>query len=232
MSQCEIVHNIAREEILKHIPEKVLERLIIYRRLLMDLENSEVEYLYSHRLAKIAGFSPDQVRRDLMVIGYSGSPAHGYNVVQLLESIGEFIDSAETEGVALAGLGHVGQAILNYFRGRRKKLEIAVVFDNDPTKVNRMFQGLRCYHTNEIGRKVRGMNIRVGILAVPPEGAQEIAEKLVNAGIRGILNYAPVKLELPENVYIENRDMIMAVEKAAYYARKVDDKEPGHDGLS
>jgi len=137
-----------------------------------------------------------------------------------MDSISEIIDAPQMQNVALVGLGHLGRAVLDYFQGRRPRLQIIAAFDTDPGKINRVILGCRCYHTDEMEEVIKENNITVGILAVPVDEAQEIATRMVNAGIRGLLNYAPMRLQLPNDVYVENRDMIMAVEKAAYFARQ------------
>lgn len=203
------------------IPEKALERLILYRRILINQKSENTANLFSHQLANLAGVSSAQLRRDLMSIGYSGSPVRGYDINELIKSISEFVDAPEKQGVALVGVGHLGRAILDYFQGRRPKLEIVMAFDNNPQKVNRVVHGCRCYHTDQMHQLISENTIKVAIISVPVEEAQEVAEKLVHAGITGILNYSPVKLQLSPEIYIENRDMIMAVEKVAYFSRQL-----------
>jgi redox-sensing transcriptional repressor len=214
------VKKITKDVAMKKVSTKTVERLLIYRRILLNLSAKDASHIFSHHLATLTGFTSAQIRRDLMAIGYFGSPARGYDREQLLSSISAFVDAPDKEGVAIVGLGHLGQAILTYFQGRRPKLEIVAVFDNDPQKINRVIHGCRCYHTNELEGKIQSERITVAIIAVPADEAQMIAERLVASGVRGVLNYAPVKLELPPEIYVDNRDMIMAVEKAAYFARE------------
>ena len=219
---------------MKDISEKTIERLILYRRLLLGMQNNGTNHIFSHQLAVMAGVTSAQLRKDLTPTGYYGSPVHGYDIRQLMDSISEIIDAPQMQNVALVGLGHLGRAVLDYFQGRRPKLQIIAGFDTDPGKINRVIHGCRCYHTDEMEKVISENNITVGILAVPSDDAHEIAERMVNAGIRGLLNYAPVRLKLPGDVYVENRDMIMAVEKAAYFARQsLKGKEVGiHESLS
>jgi len=216
---------------MKPIPEKTIERLILYRRFLMNVKVEEKANIFSHELSTMTGFSSAQIRRDLMEIGYSGSPIKGYDTKNLIDSISEFIDAPEKQHVAIIGLGQLGRAIVNYFKGRRQKLEIIAAFDKDPNKAGKVVNGCRCYHIDELEKVIKENEIRIVILAIPEVGSQEMAERLVNAGIRGILNYAPTKLYLPHNIYIENRDMIMAVEKVAYFARQIN-QEGFFDALS
>lgn len=216
---------------MKFLPEKTIERLILYRRFLMGLTNENKTHIFSHEVSALTGFSSAQIRRDLMVIGYSGSPIKGYDLKNLIESISEFIDAPEAQNVAIIGLGQLGRAIVNYFKGRRQKLEISAAFDKDPHKVGRVVNGCRCYHIDDLEKIIKENNIKITILAIPEAGSQEMAERLAKAGIKGILNYAPTKLFLPDNIFIENRDMIMAVEKVAFFARHIS-KEGFHDALS
>lgn len=219
---------------MEQISEKSIERLILYRRLLLRLQAQGVTHIYSHELAAMAGVTAAQLRKDLTPTGYYGSPVYGYEINQLMSSISEIIDAPEMQHVALVGLGQLGRAVLDYFQGRRPKLQIIAAFDTDPSKIDRVIHGCRCYHINELEKVIKQNNIIVGILAVPPDEAQEIAERMVMAGIKGLLNYAPVQLKLPEDIYVENRDMIMAVEKVAYFARlSLKGKEVGiHESIS
>jgi redox-sensing transcriptional repressor len=200
---------------------KTVERLILYRTLLRHSQREIGSKIFSHQLAKLAGVTPAQVRRDLMSVGYAGSPAHGYELDKLLESIGGQIDPKTKHEVALVGIGHIGRAILAYFNGRSGLLEITAAFDTDPSKVNRVIQGCRCHPMDELADVIRSQNIITGIITVPADAAQTVAEKLVEAGVRGILNYAPVRLRVPDNVYMEDRDMVLAVEKVAYFSREI-----------
>lgn len=202
------------------IPEKTIERLLLYRRILINSGLNPNASIYSHQLAQLSSVTSAQVRRDLMSIGYFGSPVHGYEIGKLIDSIGEFVDDTEVQRVALIGLGHLGRAILDYFRGRRPKLTITAAFDIDPEKVNRVLHGVRCYSIDQLTEVIRQEQIKVAIIAIPESGAQEIADQLVQAGVSGILNYAPIKLNVPPEVYIENRDMLLAVEKVAFFARR------------
>jgi redox-sensing transcriptional repressor len=202
------------------ISEKTIERLILYRSLLYQYKSDAEPAIFSHQLAKMAGFSSAQVRRDLMEIGYSGSPAHGYLREALIDSIGSMVDPPGREEVALAGIGYIGRAILAYFQGRSTHLEITAAFDTDPEKTDRVIHGCRCHPAEHLEKVVADRRIRIGILCVPSGQAQGVAERFVAAGVKGILNYAPTRLQIPESVYVENRDMITAVEKVAFFARR------------
>jgi redox-sensing transcriptional repressor len=202
------------------IPDKTIGRLSLYRRLLNRFRGEGVRSIYSHQLAALAGVTAAQVRRDIMCIGYSGNPNRGYALIELIESIGNSLDDPEGQRVALVGVGNLGRAILTYFAGRRPKLTIVAAFDSDPLKYNRVIQGCRYYSIEHLPEMVRELDITIGVITVPANEAQWVADRLVHAGIRGILNYAPVRIRVPSTVYVEDIDMTMALEKVAYFARK------------
>jgi redox-sensing transcriptional repressor len=168
----------------------------------------------------MAGGTAAQVRRDLMTLEHTGSPKRGYDVKDLSDHIGVFLDAPDGQGVAFVGIGNLGRALLSYFAGRRPKLAIAVAFDNDPAKVNRVIHGCRCYPVSELSKVVRELGVRIAVLTVPAREAQNIADELVEAGVSGILNFAPVPLRVPPGVYAEDIDMTMSLETVAYFARK------------
>ncbi len=210
------------------VPVKTIGRLSLYRRLLNTLLTAGTQSIYSHQLAALAGGTAAQVRRDMMSIGYTGSPKRGYDIHELVESIGVFLDSPRNQGVALVGIGNLGRAIMSYFAGRRPHLSIVAAFDLDPYKVNRVIMGCRCYPMSQLSEIVASLNIQVGIVTVPAPEAQATADQMVSAGIRGILNFAPVPLRVPPEVYVEDIDMTMSLEKVAYFARlNAPEKEVG-----
>lgn len=202
------------------VSDKTVARLSLYRRLLSDLLNQGIRNVYSHQLASAAGVTAAQVRRDMMAVGYSGTPVRGYSVPDLIDSIGNLLDSAQCHAAALVGLGNLGRAITAYFAGRRPKLSIVAAFDNDPYKVGRIINGVECFHTNDLSSIVEQRNIRVSILTVPASEAQQVVDMLVHAGVKGLLNFAPVRLRVPADVYVENMDMAVSLEKVAFFARQ------------
>ncbi|MBI5724121.1 MAG: redox-sensing transcriptional repressor Rex [Planctomycetes bacterium] len=202
------------------ISEKTIGRLSLYRRILGELAQKQTQHIYSHELAAMAGATAAQVRRDLMPVGYSGSPTKGYGVRDLMDSISKFMDAPCGQSVALVGLGNLGRAILTYFAGRRPNLTITVTFDNDRSRVGKAFHGCRCYHTEELQKVIAQNNIRMAIIAVPADHAQSVADNLINCGIYGLLNFAPISLRVPGHVYVEYIDITTSMEKAAYFTRR------------
>lgn len=202
------------------VSEKTIGRLSLYRRLLGTLLADGTRYVYSHQLAKLVGGTAAQVRRDVMAVGYNGSPVRGYDVQELIEAIRVYLDAPTLQGIALVGIGKLGRAIMAYFTGRRPNLSIVAAFDNDPYKADRVIHGCRCYVLEDLDRVVKEQGIRVAIIAVPATEAQAVADMLVRAGVAGILNFAPVRLQVPRHIYVEDIDMTMSLEKVAYFARQ------------
>jgi redox-sensing transcriptional repressor len=196
-----------------------VQRLGAYRRVLLRLPSEGRRNLFSHEIAALAGVSASQVRRDLMMIGYEGSPNRGYDAAGLLRSLGEFLDDDDGQKVALAGVGNLGRAVLDYFIGRRPKLVLSAAFDSDPNRVDRVIHGCRCYSVAVMDRVIRDEGITVGIITVPREAAQEIADRMVTAGVHGILNFAPRSLRVPGGVFVEDMDLTTSLEMVAFYAR-------------
>jgi len=202
------------------LPERVVGRLALYRVLLERLRPGGKEYVFSHELAQLAGVTPSQVRRDLMNVGCTGSPARGYAVEDLVRCIGQMLDAPFLEPVVLVGVGNLGRAVLAFLEHRRPNLRIVAAFDSDPGKVNRIFSNVRCHPVQTLDWVVRQRAVRVGIITVPAQAAQPVADTLVAAGVTGILNFAPVPLQVPPQVFVENVDIGVALEKVAFFARQ------------
>ncbi len=203
----------------KQLPHKTIERLSQYRRaLLICLENKK-DHIFSHEIAKIQHITPVQVRRDLMLIGYSGTLRKGYNIRELIDLIAEIIDSDNGINVAIVGMGNLGRALLNYFSGKRHKLRIVAGFDTNPEKIGKVINGVPCYDLNNMEKVISEKNIEIGIITVPATQTTTTAKQLVDSGVKGILNYTPKPVEVPEGVYLEEYDMITTLEKVAFYVK-------------
>ena len=201
------------------VSEKTIGRLSLYRRLLAGLMDENRRNIYSHELASLAGGTAPQVRRDLMSIGYSGSPAKGYDIADLAESIDAFMDNPGGTHVTVVGAGNLGRAIMSYFESNRPRLKILAAFDSDPKKIGSKICGRPCYDIADLKKIVAKMDIRLGVVTVPADIAQDVTDKLIDAGITGILNFAPTRLHVPDNVYVEQVDLTMSMEKVAYFVQ-------------
>ncbi len=203
-----------------NLPEKTIERLSEYRRTLLNCLAKGKTHIYSHELAGLHNIIAVQVRRDLMLIGYSSMKKKGYDAQELIKVIGDIIDHPIGLSVAVIGMGNLGRAITTYFNGKRPKLNIVAAFDVDPNKVNRVISGVNCYHMKELPEVIKRNDISIAIISSPPDTAGQVAEQLVAAGIKGILNFTTIPLVVPENVYLEEYDMITSMEKVAYFVKQ------------
>lgn len=202
------------------LPEKTIERLSQYRRNLLICYQGGKLHIFSHEIANILHITPVQVRRDIMLMGYSGSLRKGYDVKQLIAKIGEIIDSRGSQKVCIIGVGNLGRAFISYFTGKRTKLTIIAAFDTNPEKVNRVYAGVHCYSYDRLQEIITNEKISIGIITTPASEAAKVAENLVISGIKGILNYTPASLNVSPHVYLEEYDMITSLEKVAYYVKK------------
>lgn len=209
-----------------------MSRMSRYRRLLSSLRAEGLESIYSHQLARHAVVSAAQVRRDLMVIGYSGSPNRGYDVDACIASIGSFLDGTVSQEVALVGVGNLGRAVLAHFEDKRSSAAIVAAFDVKPELTDAVVHGVRCFDAAQMETLVRDLGIEIGLLTVPGTAAQEAADTLVRAGVKSVISFAPVPLHLPNDIFVEYMDITAALESAAYFARLGGREEPETNGAS
>ena len=198
---------------------KNIGRLSLYRRILSYILVGGNENIYSHELARLASGTAAQVRRDVMAVGYTGSPTRGYDTKELIEAISHFLDAPDGQKVALIGIGNLGRALLAYFSGRWARLTIVAAFDSDKAKVGRVVHGCRCYSLDELDDVINREEVTIAVVAVPAAYAQDVTERLILTGVKGILNFAPVRLSVPKGIYVEDLDVSMSLEKVAYFAK-------------
>jgi redox-sensing transcriptional repressor len=202
------------------LPGKTVERLSEYRRTLLVCLNEKRNFIFSHDLAARLHITAVQVRRDLMLIGYSSVQKKGYDVKELIDKISSIIDSEAGMNVAIIGIGNLGRALAGYFKGKRSKLNLVASFDNDPQKINKVISGVKCFPYDQLEKLVPELDIQIAILTVPADYAKEIAEESVRFGVKGILNFTTVPLNVPSDVYLEEYDMITSIEKVAYFVKE------------
>jgi len=201
------------------LPERTIERISEYRRTLLNCLNDGKTHIYSHELAQMHHNTAVQVRRDIMFIGYSSMQRKGYNVRELIDVIAGVLDSETGLNVAVVGIGNLGRAITTYFLGKRSKLNIIATFDVDPNKVGRVIAGVKCYSISDMQDIVREKNIVIAVITVPADQAREVAENLHMAGVKGLLNFTTVPLNVSPEVYIDEYDMVTSLEKVAYFVK-------------
>jgi redox-sensing transcriptional repressor len=202
------------------IPVQTIGRLSLYRRLLLDLSAGGMKQIYSHQLASAAVATPAQVRRDLMMIGFTGSPRKGYAVDELILAVNAVLAKSVETSVALVGVGNLGRAILAYYTNRQPWVRFVAAFDRDADKASRIIHGCRVYPIDQVEDVLGREGIKAAVIAVPAAEAQRVADRLVLAGIRSFLNFAPVRLHLPTGIFVDDMDMSTALDRVAYYAHQ------------
>ncbi len=205
---------------MKTLPGKTVERLSQYRRALASTLAANRNYVFSHELAAMLHITAVQVRRDLMLIGYGSVMRKGYDVRELINTIGSIIDAPSGLNVAIIGMGNLGRAITGYFRGKRTNMNVVAAFDVDPQKIDKVVAGVRCYNISQIRKLREELDIMVAVLTVPADQAVATASQLVSNGIKGIMNFTTVPLNVPDAVYLEEFDMITSIEKVAYFVKE------------
>jgi redox-sensing transcriptional repressor len=198
------------------VPKVVVSRLSLYLRELQRLVASGQQTISSSQLGALLGFSDAQVRKDLGFFGQFGYPGVGYRCDELIRAMRDILGTNHSWNVAMVGVGNLGQALLGYRGFGRQNFAIAAAFDADPTKVGQTVRGLRIQPLEELAATIREQGIRLGMIVVPADRAQEAADRLVAAGIEGIVNFAPVTLALPPHVQNVGVDLAIELEQLSF----------------
>lgn len=201
----------------KQIPSVTISRLVGYLRVLTNLEQSGVDYVTSEELGAAARVSAHQVRKDLVHAEASGTRGRGYTVAILRRELSSLLGLTRDWNVAIIGMGRLGQALVDYPYFNNYNFRLSCGFDTDPAKVGQRFGDLQVYGMNELEQRVPELQLDIAFLTVPVGVAQDAAEALVQAGIRGILNFTPTVLQVPEEVRVEPIDFVAGLKRLAYY---------------
>jgi redox-sensing transcriptional repressor len=201
------------------IPEVVIERLPVYSRALSDLIARKREVVSSQELGELLGVTPAQIRKDLSYFGRFGKQGRGYNVRRLAEELKSILGQDREWSLALVGVGRLGEAIISYGGFYPQGFHIVEAFDADAQTVGRVIGGITVKHVSELPEALHKRHIDIGIVAVPAEHAQQVIDTLVNAGVRSILNYAPIAARSPAHVHIRHIDPVLALQSMTYYLK-------------
>lgn len=202
------------------IPEATVSRLSVYSRYLTEVEKQNIISISSGEIAEGVGGTPAQVRKDLAYFGEFGTRGVGYNVKQLNQEIMGILGLDKGWNVILIGAGNLGSALSQYRGFKERGFKIIGVFDNDLNKVGLKLNGLPIYAVNQMADFIAKNDVSIGIIAVPAEYAQDIADILVETDIKGILNFAPIVLTIPEEVEVRNVDLTVNLEVLTYNIEK------------
>ncbi|MBI4637427.1 MAG: redox-sensing transcriptional repressor Rex [Candidatus Rokubacteria bacterium] len=202
------------------IPEMTVHRLSVYTRCLLQLEEDGVKTVSSQELAERFDLNSAQVRKDLAYFGEFGVRGIGYYVSGLKAELQKILGLDREWPVALVGFGNLGSALFHYRGFSRQGFRIVAVFDDDPGKATREVDSVPIFPSRDLAREVRARGIQIAILAVPPEAAQTVTDRLVAAGIRALLNFAPARLRVPRDVRLKNVDLSIELETLSFYLAK------------
>lgn len=198
-------------------PDVVVRRLPLYARTLAYLQQEGVKSVSSQELGARINVTAAQIRKDLSYFGQLGKQGIGYKVDELLHHINRILGLSQDWNVVLVGVGHLGQAIARYSGFSEKGIHIVGLFDTDPKKIGNDLVGLTIQHVNQISNVVREHNVRMAIVAVAAEQAQDVVNMLVQAGVEAILNYAPVIVQVPDGVWVRHIDPVSLLHSMTYY---------------
>jgi redox-sensing transcriptional repressor len=200
----------------KKISESTIHRLSLYYRVLSILEKENYETVSSKELAKREKLTPAQVRKDLSFFGSFGTRGLGYPVGELKKRIAGILGLDRNWNVALIGVGNIGSALVGYKEFQRQGFQIKVIFDNDQRKIGSNHKGIIVSDIKNLEQDLRANNIDIVVVAVPATVAQYIVDDVVKAGIKAILNFAPINLKVPEDVYLRNENMSVELEYLSF----------------
>jgi redox-sensing transcriptional repressor len=198
------------------IPNAVVSRLSLYLRELQHLVRDGAATTSSSQLGSRLGFTDAQVRKDLAYFGQFGHPGIGYRTSELVEAIRGILGTDQTWNVALVGVGNLGCALLGYKGFSQQGYRLVAAFDTDPGKVGKTIEKVPVIHFDRMSELVDRENIRLGMIAVPAPVAQTVADALVEAGIEGIVNFAPVTISLPAGVSLVGVDLAIQLEQVTF----------------
>lgn len=198
------------------ISESTVRRLSVYLRQLQEADASGEETISSEDLAERSGTTSAQVRKDLSVFGSFGKRGLGYSVPELLRELREILGLDRSWRVALVGAGKIGSALMTYRNFQNRGFNIEAVFDHDPKKVGKKLDAREILDDSEMERVLVERGIEIVVVAVPASAAQRVVDRVVASGVRAILNFAPVRLRVPDEVALRNVDMVVEMEGLAF----------------
>ena len=199
------------------IPDIIIGRLPIYLRALQRMADSGLKTTSSQELGEHVGISAAQIRKDISQFGEFGKQGTGYSITYLFDKLREILKVDRIWEVALVGAGDMGHALARYQGFANRGFHIAMVFDNDKTKVGQKIDNFTIEDTEKMVERLKSSGIKIAMLTVPATAAQGVADKLVQGGVKAILNYAPISLNAPNNVKVQYIDPSTHLQRMTYY---------------
>ncbi len=205
----------------KNIPSVTINRLSIYHRCLEKIletqKEEDLKIVPSFKIEEMTGINSAQIRKDLAYFGEFGKRGFGYPLIDLSRELKKILGLDKKWSVIIAGAGNLGKALVKYKGFQKKGFTIKGIFDNNPSKIGKKLGHIFIYDIKEIEKIIQAENINIGILVIPADSAQEVADKMVAGGIKAILNFAPVHIFLPPEIKIHNVDLSIEFEGLTYY---------------
>jgi redox-sensing transcriptional repressor len=199
------------------IPDIIIGRLPVYLRALQQLSEKGILTTSSQELGEIIGISAAQIRKDISQFGEFGKQGTGYSVPFLIERLRDILKVDRVWEVVIIGMGDIGHALARYQGFTNRGFHISMVFDNDPDKIGQKVGEYEILDTATMAEKLKQNRIKIAMLTVPATSAQEMTDQLVKAGVRAILNYAPISLSVPNNVRVQYIDPVTHLQRMTYY---------------
>jgi len=199
------------------IPEATIGRLTSYSRFLKEADEKGITTVSSQQIAKATGVTPAQVRKDLAYFGEFGTRGVGYNPRELYNYIMKILGLDRRWAVVIVGAGRLGAALSMYKGFAERGFDIVCIFDEDPEKIGKKIGNIEVRPMEELSEKVKEYSVKLGIVAVPASAAQEVVDIMVKAGIRGIINFAPVNVSVPEGVVLRRVDLASQLEYLTFH---------------
>jgi redox-sensing transcriptional repressor len=201
---------------MRKVSDYTVKRLSIYYRSLSEFARKGHKIVSSKDLAKTERLTPAQVRKDLSFFGSFGTRGLGYPVKDLKERIAKILGLNRRWNVALVGVGNVGSALVSYKEFHKQGFHIKLLFDNDQRKINKNHKGISVSDAGLLEKKLKEQGIEMVILAVPAQAAQQVADRVVSAGVKSILNFAPVQIKVPNDVVLRSVNMATELEHLSF----------------
>ena len=199
------------------IPDIIIGRLPVYLRALQRLAERDIHTTSSQELGEIVGISAAQIRKDISQFGEFGKQGTGYAIPFLIEKLQDILKVDRVWEVVIVGMGDIGHALAHYQGFANRGFHVKMVFDNDPKKIGQKIGEFEVFDTALIPEKIKQHKIKLAMITVPASSAQDVAEQLVKAGVKAILNYAPISLNVPEGVKVQYIDPVTHLQRMTYY---------------
>ncbi len=199
------------------ISKATIDRLPLYYRCLRLAQDDGMDIISSDELGRRLELSPEQIRKDLALFGQFGKKGVGYYVNELKLNVGEILGLDNHWNIAIIGIGHLGVALANYQNFVALGFNLVALFDNDPSIIGKTINHVKVKDIEELQTSINKLKIDIGVIAVPAQFAQDVARKLIKAKIKGIWNFAPIKMKVPDDVKIVNEDLSVGLSRLSYY---------------